>query len=117
MRNIRQIRTRTQEKKRTSERADHDDTRAETFGGERDDADLGRDLADALALVRGLAHERHERVRGVRHDGADDTGEVAGRERDAELRRLRVRVLGLREDVRVEHLGDLLEETVCIKSA
>jgi hypothetical protein len=50
---------------------------------------------------------------GVGDNGADDAGNVAGRERDAELGALAVRVLGLGEDVRVEQLDDLRD---CISS-
>ena len=94
----------------TSEGTNHDDTGTETLGGEGAEANLGSDLAGALALVGGLAHKGHERVGRVGDDGADDTGEVAGREGDAELRRLPVRVLRRREDVLVEHADDVLEE-------
>lgn len=44
------------------------------------------------------------------NDGADDTGEVTGREGDAELGGLAVGVLGRGEDLAVEHVDDVLEE-------
>ena len=94
----------------TREGTDHDDTGTKTLGGERDKANLGSDLANALALVRGLAHEGDNGVGGVRDDRADNTGEVTGGERDTELRRLAVRILWRGEDVAVEEGDDVLEE-------
>lgn len=43
----------------------------------------------------------------VGHNGADNACQVTGGERDAQLRALAVRRLGLREDVVVEHLHHL----------
>lgn len=60
----------------TSEGTDHDHPSTETLRGERRDADFGRNLADALAPVRRLAHQGYNGVGGMRDDGADDTGEV-----------------------------------------
>ena len=39
----------------------------------------------AIAPVRRLAHERHDRVCGMRDNGAEDAGEVAQRERQTQL--------------------------------
>ena len=100
----------THAERRTSEGTDHDHTGTETLGGEVCEANLVDDLAKALAAVLDLAHLRDDRVSRVRHDGADDTGELTGREGDTELGALAVGVLGLGEDVAVEHLDDVLKE-------
>ncbi|EPY36610.1 solute carrier family 25 (mitochondrial phosphate transporter), member 3 [Strigomonas culicis] len=94
----------------TGEGADHQDAGAEALGAEVHVAHLLRDLTVGLAGVGGLAAGGHERVGGVRHDGADDAGDVAGGEGDAELRGLAIVALGLREDVLVEHADNALEE-------
>ena len=64
----------------------------------------------AIAPVHRLAHERHDRVCGVRDDGAEDARKVTRRERHAQLRRLAVRLLGRGEDVLVEQADNVLEE-------
>ena len=94
---------------RTSEGTNHDYTCPETLCCKSTKPDLPNDCPEALALILRLAQLRNERVGGVRDDGADDTGQVTGRERDAELRRFAVCVLRLGKDVRVEVLHDLLE--------
>ena len=65
-----------------------------------------RAQARPFGAVRRLAYQRHNRVRRVRHDGADDSGEVARRE----LPRLAGRLFGRGEDVFVEQADDVLEE-------
>lgn len=94
----------------TGKGTNHEYTGAETLGGKVGDADLRGDRTERLALVGSLAHLGDERVRRVRDDGTDDTGEVARRESDTELGGLAVRFLGRGEDVAVEHLDDVLEE-------
>jgi hypothetical protein len=94
----------------TGESTDHQDTSTKTLGQQVLGTDLAGDLTEALALVGGLAHLRHQRIGRMRHDGAHDTGNVARGERDTELRRLAVAALGLGEDVVVEHLHNLLKE-------
>ena len=95
---------------RTGEGTDHEHTGTETLGGEVGQADLGRDLADALALVLRLAELGHKRVGRVGDDGADDASEVAGGEGDTELGGLGVGFLGSGEDIGVEEVYDVLEE-------
>ena len=95
---------------RTSEGTNHEHTGAQTLGGKVDDADLRGNGTERLALVRSLAHLGDERVRRVRDDGADNTGEVTRREGDAELGGFAVGVFRCSEDVCVKQLDDLLEE-------
>ena len=94
---------------RTSEGTNHDYTRPETLCCKSTKADLVDDCAETLALILWLAKLRDERVGRVRDNSTNDTGEVARRERDAELRRLAVAVLWLSEDARIEELHNLLE--------
>lgn len=91
-------------------RTDHDNTSAETLGGEADNTGLASNGSSRLTLVLSLSKERDEGVGGVGDDGADDTGEVTRGEGDTELGVLGVRVLGRGEDLGVEELDDLLEE-------
>ena len=93
-----------------SEGTNHDHTGTETLGGQAGDTDFASDLAETLAPVLSLAHERDERVSGVGDDGADDTGEVTGGEGDTELSTLAVGFFGGGEDVAVEEGDDVLEE-------
>lgn len=60
----------------TSKRANHDYTRTETFGRKREETSLLRDRPDALSLVIGSAHERYDRVSGVRDDSANYACEI-----------------------------------------
>lgn len=94
----------------TSKGTNHDNTGTETLGGERDNADFGGDLTDALASVRGFAHKGDDRVGWVRDDSADDTGKVTGGEGDTELRGLAVGIFRRGEHAAVEHLHNVLEE-------
>jgi len=94
----------------TSKSTDHEDTSTKTLSHKVLNTDLASNLAEGLALVLSLSELRDERVGRVRDDSADDTGEVTGSEGDAELSSLGVGLLGLGEDVGVEHLDDLLEE-------
>jgi len=92
-----------------SKGTNHNHTCAKTFCGECAKADLVDDRAEALALVLGFAKLRDKGVGRVGDHGADDTREVARGERDAELCRLAVGVLGLGEDVSIKELDNLLE--------
>ena len=94
----------------TSKGTNHNHTRAKTSCGESAEADLVDNRAEALALVLGLAKLGDKGVRRVGDYGAYDTGEVAGAESNAKLRRLAVGVLWLSEDVGIEELNNLLEE-------
>ena len=51
------------------------------------------------------------------YEGTDNAGDVPRGESDTELCWLAIGFFRSGEDMRVEQLGDLLEETVCIKSA
>lgn len=88
----------------------HDDTSTETFSGKGDNTDFFCNSAEALALVRRLAKLRDEGVGRVRDDSAYNTSEIARGEGDAKLSTLAVGFLGLREDMSIEELYDLLKE-------
>lgn len=77
------------------ERADHEDTRREA-APDAAKAELGQDLARSLVA---LGHFGHDRVGGVRDDGASHAGDVARGEGDAQMGALAVGLLGGREDV------------------
>jgi len=77
------------------------------------ETDFRVDLTDLLAQRArniSLGHQFGEDgVGGVRHDGAEDTGEVARSEGDSQLGGLAVVLLSLGEDVVVEELHEPLE--------
>jgi len=95
---------------KTSESTDHENTSTETLCKKILHADFACDLSDGFSFVAGFSELGHEGVGGVRNDGANDTSDVTRSKCDLQLGGLRVLILGLREDVGVESLDDLLEE-------
>lgn len=89
----------------TGERADHDDTSAETIP-QTSEADSSVDFADGAAL---LVHDGDKSVSGVRNNSTEDTSPVTGNEGDHQLEVLGVRFAGGGENVGVESTDGLLE--------
>lgn len=88
------------------ESTDHDDTGPQT-APDTAKAKLRENLSSRLG---GFGHLGHNGVGGVRHNGTSDTGDVTRCKGDAKMGALGVSLLGLSENVLVEHVLDILEE-------
>lgn len=94
------------------EGANHEDVRKEADARKEAlphvrEPQSSQDAQSRAALL--LVQHRHHRVGRMGHDGAEDAGDVAGHEGDAQLLGLGALALGLGHGVPVEHLHRALE--------
>lgn len=88
----------------------HGNAGKQSFQHEVSQTHFVRNRQSRFPSVRLFAHQTHQRVRGVTHNGTNDSGQVSRSKCNAQLCGFRVGLFGLCKDVRVPCLDDFFKK-------